>query len=220
MAKRHPHCQPFEWLLSLYSRNITVLVFSRSAIYQLLKKKKTTIITTSDWQKGNQTSHPKVVSPQITSPKICAWVIVKRHYPGKAKTAAYIQVKKQLKLIWGEMIFTLFLVFKTKLLKQHIWCFAGPGANKLQSVTKLPRKIAGPLPQLLHSKLSCLLFFKCSFWIAKQHCSEGVGRKSLPFLFWNKKNLGETWEMSLTAASHEIIQPQMVGTCEKHFTCC
>ena len=104
------------------------------------KKKKTTIITTSDWQKGNQTSHPKVVSPQITSPKICAWVIVKRHYPGKAKTAAYIQVKKQLKLIWGEMIFTLFLVFKTKLLKQHIRCFAGPGANKLQSVTKLPRQ--------------------------------------------------------------------------------
>ena len=32
-------------------------------------KKKTTIITTSDWQKGNQTSHPKVVSPQVTSPK-------------------------------------------------------------------------------------------------------------------------------------------------------
>ena len=34
-----PIVSAFAWLLSLCSRNITVLVFSRSAIYQLLKEK-------------------------------------------------------------------------------------------------------------------------------------------------------------------------------------
>ena len=34
-----PIVSPFAWLLSLCGRNITVLVFSRSAIYQLLKEK-------------------------------------------------------------------------------------------------------------------------------------------------------------------------------------